>query len=171
MRQLLKYVYLFICLAIWACSPPQSSTKNTPMLSKNAAVGLWQIPKETRYISRENRSIGPGTYLFEYDGESVTLFLFKEKEWMWKPQDDYYKLQSKWEGDTLHYLPLFGRWTALALFDGTQFYTERLEDELTWYFESIQEDKVEAVDSAVLVKDRPLHDYTIKPMDVPDWQK
>lgn len=128
------------------------------------AIGYWQIPKAQRIIKEPNSITGPGNYLFYYDGNFVTIYLFTEKDWMWKTEDDFYKLKSKWNGDSLYYLPPFGDWVYLAKFNETNFFCENKLENLTWKYQKITKREIEKRDYSIL-KNRNVHNYEIKPTD------
>lgn len=82
------------------------------------------------------------------------------KEWMWKSEDDYYKLSSKWNHDSLYYLPPFGEWTFLAKFDGTNFMKK--EQNVSFKYEKIKPNNIDSTNLSILKK-RELHNYKTKP--------
>ncbi len=128
------------------------------------AVGLWRIPasERERRISASVRA-HPGTIRFLYDGQTVTLFLFSEKEWMYRSRDEHYRLASRWQGDLLQYRPPFGNWRDLARFRDGRFETAR--DQPPWRFEQVSSRDACAPDDLPLLAERMVHDYSIKPID------
>ena len=128
------------------------------------AVGLWRVPasERERRISASVRA-HPGTIRFLYDGQTVTLFLFSEKDWMYRTRDDHYRLASRWQGDLLQYRPPFGVWTDLARFRDGHF--ETAHDEPPWHFERVSSRDACAPDDLPLLAERTVHDYSIKPTD------
>jgi hypothetical protein len=97
---------------------------------------------------------------FYYDGETVTLQLFTLKGWMWRSEDDYYRVKAKWVGDDLFYLPPFGRWDKLATFRGGHFADE--SEKVALRYERIPRSQV-TEELRPLVKARERHDYSITP--------
>jgi len=128
------------------------------------AVGLWRVPPadRERVVSLTVRA-HPGTTRFLYDGEMVTLFLFTEKDWMYRAPDDLYRLTTRWQGDILQYRPPFGTWTDLARFRDGRF--ETVGDDPPWRFEPVPHRAACDADDLPLLADRAPHDYSIKPTD------
>lgn len=159
---------IIICVFLLSCQ-----NKNTELLADSeqttennsetlSPYGYWQIPKESRTIKIDNNILESGNYLFFLDSNSITLSLWTTKEWMWKSEDDYYKLSSKWNHDSLFYLPPFGEWTFLAKFDGTNFIKK--EQNMIFKYNKIKANEIDSIDSVILKK-RKLHDYKIKASD------
>lgn len=148
-----------LIIAILSISAAQCQTLSA---LKKKTTGYWEIPFNTRAIRKGDEILSPGNDLFYYDGNHVIIMLYTLKAWMWKSDDDFYKLKSKWGNDSLYYLPPFGRWTYLARFDGNNFFYEEQNEK--WTYINIEKDKISKNDSAIL-KERKLHDYMIKPTD------
>lgn len=125
-------------------------------------LGTWRVPPGDRRRDHGNVVAVPGVERFAYDGSTVTMFLFTEKEWMWKRPDDIYRLEARWVGDELQYHPPFGRWSRLATWAVDHF--EVVDDPERWVFEHVRGDMKDA-DDRKLDEPRPIHDYSIKPMD------
>ena len=164
----------FLLLFIFACSSPEKpdNLSNVSVAPKPwikvadapvhpEAVGLWRVPVGERNRQSPGVVSMPGTLRFLYDGKHVVLMLFTEKDWMWKTDDDHYRLESKWDGDTLSYRPPFGNMTPLAKFVDGHF--ETLDDK-PWRYEYVPSRDACDKDDLVLLVERPVHDYTIKPM-------
>ena len=64
------------------------------------AIGIW---------------VGKGSS-FRYDGDTVSLYLFRRHPWEEGPDDSIYRLKAKWKGNILCYLGPYGRWFKLAKF-------------------------------------------------------
>ena len=134
------------------------------------AIGIWEVPMNERSIEGKHGSTrwasSPGFHIFEYDGKYANLLLGVEHDWMYRTPDDYYKVATKWGHDTLYWLPPFGRWEELAIFNDSNFYTsqELYKKIYTWKYVKIYREQVPVQDSAILKKRKP-HDYSIKPMD------
>jgi hypothetical protein len=127
------------------------------------AIGLWRVPVGERERFSPGVMSLPGIVRFLYDGQTVTLSLMTEKEWMWKSPDDHYRLEMEWKGDMLFYRPPFGGMTPLARFVGDHF--ESGDGKPPWRFESVpSRDACDAQD-LVLLAERKVHDYSIKPTD------
>lgn len=124
-------------------------------------VGTWRVPPDQRTRRTARTVEGPGTERFAFDGTTVTLMLFTEKEWMWKTADDHYRLKARWVGDELQYLPPFGTWTKLARFRDGHFESEGTST--PWIFERVTGAMKDGADRA-LDRPRAVHDYSIKPM-------
>ncbi|MDD4575594.1 MAG: hypothetical protein PHI36_04105 [Bacteroidales bacterium] len=157
---------IIICVFLLSCQ-----NKNTELLTNSeqttennsdaiSQFGYWQIPIESRTIKNDNNILQSGNYLFFLDRNSITLSLWTMKEWMWKSEDDYYKLSSKWNHDSLYYLPPFGEWTFLAKFDGTNFMKK--EQNVSFKYEKIKPNNIDSTNLSILKK-RELHNYKTKP--------
>lgn len=163
----IKFI-IIICVLLLSCQNSKTKqladSEQTIDNNRDAVYkfGYWQIPIESRSIKVDNTVLGSGNYLFFLDRNSVTLSLWTMKEWMWKSEDDYYKLSSKWNHDSLFYLPPFGEWTFLAKFDGTNFIKK--EQNVIFKYNKIKANEIDSIDSVILKK-RKLHDYKIKPTD------
>jgi len=150
--------------------PAAKGTAMTPWIptadpaARPEAVGLWRVPaaQRERTPSPSVRS-HPGTLRFLYDGQTVTLHLFSEKDWMYRSPDDLYRLASRWHGDLLQYRPPFGTWTDLARFRDGRFETTR--DDPPWHFERVSSRDACETDDLPLLAGRTVHDYSIKPTD------
>jgi hypothetical protein len=127
------------------------------------AVGLWRVPFAERRRDAPGVASIPGIVRFLYDGKHVTLFLVAEKPWMWRSQDEHYRLASEWQGDKLAYRPPFGRMSPFVRFVNGRF--ESLDDKPPFRYESVASREAADKDDLVLLADRPVHDYNIKPMD------
>jgi hypothetical protein len=127
------------------------------------AVGLWRVPTAERERQAPGVISHPGTVRFLYDGQTVTVFLMTEKEWMWKSPDDHYRLETQWQGDTLFYRPPFWRMTPLARFVGDHF--ESTDGTPPWRYEAVPSRDACDADDRVLLTERKIHDYSIKPTD------
>ena len=84
------------------------------------AHGLWQFQNEIAFKDDGGKH-AHDVFTFAYDGEHITMRLVTLHPGQWKSADDFYKLESKWEGDTLSYRPPFGPWTELASFEDDHF--------------------------------------------------
>jgi hypothetical protein len=165
--------YFIIASLIWVLFSCKNSNienqNNVEMTNQIITVdssntyGYWQIPDSLRFVKTENEILSNGTHLFYYDGKHVILSLFTMKSWMWKSEDDYYKLKAKWRNDSLFYLPPFGAWAYLANFDGNNFCIT-LQDTVVFKFEKVEPNEISNTDSAILKK-RDLHNYNRKPTD------
>jgi|WetSurMetagenome_2_1015567.scaffolds.fasta_scaffold463372_1 hypothetical protein len=166
------FILVIICFSLLSCQ--NNSTQKQNSIDKPGATtkdtilpnGYWQIPKESRSVRIKDGILSPGNYLFFYDNNYITISLLTEKEWMWKSEDDFYKLKAKWGHDSLFYLPPFGRWTYLAEFDGKNFSVTEQDTIFKYY--KIEKDEISKEDVAIL-KERKLHDYNIKATD--RWDK
>lgn len=159
----MNYIYLCLCISIFlgfACNHVLPTTMENKHTENPDNTGYWAIPKDKRVIKNNDGSIHFASLpIFHYDGKNITLQLFTEKEWMWKRPDDFYCLQSQWQGDSLMYLPPFGRWEFLARFDGRHFYRENHQ------YQRISADQIIAPEDKDILNLRPVHDYNIKPLD------
>lgn len=125
-----------------------------------APAGVWKMP-----------SVGGVSDSFRFDGKYITLHLMRTKLWMWKTDDEFYRVKSKWVGDDLYLLPPFGTWTKLATFTNGHF--ERSYDSgATRVYERVQARQL-AEDEWPLLLPRTPHDYAITPRGGRDtnWRK
>lgn len=129
---------------------------------RSEAVGLWRIPPSDRErrVSADVRAY-PGTMRFLYDGQTVTLRLFTEKDWMYRSPDDHYRLATRWQDGLLQYRPPFGVWTDLARFRAGRFETPGGDP--PWQFEAVASRDACEPDDLPLIAERAAHDYSIKP--------
>lgn len=137
-----------------AASRPWVRTVARPVVAQ--AVGLWRIPPA-------ELADGGGVQRFLYDGETVTLWLMTEKEWMYRAPDDHYRLATRWRGDVLQYRPPFGSWTDLARFDAGRF--ETVGDASPRRYENVPSRNACEPDDLPLLLARRAHDYSIEPTD------
>ena len=123
-------------------------------------TGYWRV-------ARSDRNKGLGHLYFAYDGNSVTIWLFSEKDFMWKSYDEHYKLKCRLIDSELQYLPPFGTWQTLAMFEGGQFYIDRNNQRIDYKKFTRQE---ALGNEGALLAPRKLHDYSVKPIDQPKWR-
>jgi len=151
--------------ARWKVDTRSRSARLVRKPRSSAAVGLWQIPPLSRVASKSSHGMLPGTHgVFAFDGQFVTVQLLTEKDWMWKSEDDVYKLEARWEGDALFYRPPFATWQYLATFQGDRFFVVDEGRRLRWDFRRICREDLALRDAAIL-RERKVHDYRIKPTD------
>ncbi len=153
-----------LCVFISMANSQNVKPSKVDKLDKTNAIGYWQIPQDKQKIEKDKIVIYPGNDLFFFDNSFVTLYLFSKHDWMWKTEDNFYKLKSKWENDSLYYLPPFGDWTFLAKFDGTNFITENKDENVIWKYDKIKKEEIDRNNISIL-KDRKVHNYDIKPTD------
>ena len=85
------------------------------------AIGLWQL-RETQSIADDGSGRQPNdVYIFRYDGDTVTLRMMTLQAGVWKSDDDFYRLDARWNGSMLEYRPPFADWAELASFEGDHF--------------------------------------------------
>jgi len=164
------FIFTILFFAFASCqnsnTAEKTSTNKTNQLNKadsSKTCGYWQIPNKSRFVKVKNGMLSNGNHLFYYDGKYITLSLLTLKGWMWKSEDDFYKLKANWQLDSLFYLPPFAKWTYLAKFDGTNF-SVTLQDTVGFKYEKIEPNEISKTDSSILKK-RDLHKYNIKPTD------
>ena len=139
------------------------SSSRAPDRGKANAIGHWRVDAKARRVIPKSGTVAlPGVVQFVFDGRTVTLFLFTEKEWMWKSPDNHYRLKARWKGRDLEYLPPFGRWQRLATFDGRHFVLKG-PGATVWTFRKVGKTDLLEPDDKVVLKKRALHDYSIKP--------
>ncbi|MEO8698952.1 MAG: hypothetical protein ABI867_02880 [Kofleriaceae bacterium] len=159
---------LLVVAGCWTDSAPPPAVTPPPMPTKPSVAaprtGTWRIPPHQRSRRRGNTIAMPGVTRFHYDGTSVTVELLTEKAWMWRRPDDIYRLEARWIGSELQYRPPFGAWTTLATFAADHYELADADAEPAWVFEPVG-DAIKDADDRKLDAPRPLHDYSIKPMD------
>lgn len=128
------------------------------------AIGVWRLEMPQQH-GKSTPRWRPGVSCFLYDGKYVTLRLFTEKEWMWKRQDDHYRVAAMWKGDKLFYRPPFGRWEYLATFQPKLRRFTLQHKTITFRFLAVQELPSLRAQERILLLPRPPHDYRIKPTD------
>ena len=123
------------------------------------AVGIWQLQESIPYENNKGKQINDA-YTFIYHRDStVTLRLLTLHKNQWKSKDDIYKLSAKWNGSVLCYLPPFGEWTELAVFENGKFIN--VGNGIKKIFKLITEEEI--IDwNRDIINQRPLHDYQIK---------
>jgi hypothetical protein len=132
---------------------------------RDAAIGLWQLRATETVEDDVSGRLTNDAYIFRYDGDTVTLRLITTNPAMWKSDDDFYRLATRWDGDMLTYRPPFTDWTELASFDGDHF--EDVGSGTRRIFGRISDDEVADWNRAILTPREP-HDYSIQPRD-PSW--
>ena len=125
----------------------------------NKAIGIWQLQKSMAFESDDkNETNDTYTFIF-HKNDAVTVRLLTLNLNQWKSEDDFYKLSTKWDGDTLYYLPPFGDWRKLAVFDNDEFII--VGNGIKRIFKLIAEDEIIDWNENIL-NYRELHDYNIK---------
>lgn len=124
------------------------------------AIGYWRVHARHRLRESPGLTASPSVVRFSYDGTSVTLHLLSEKQWMWRSQDNHYRLKCRWVEDKLQYLPPFGDWVSLAAFNCGRFVST--DGNPPWEYERVTERDMSEEDR-VLLKPREIHDYRVRP--------
>lgn len=122
------------------------------------AEGIWQF--EESVPAHDAGKIANDTITFVYRNEKVVLRLATLKLGQWKSKDDFYVLSTKWVGDALYYLPPFGSWTELAVFDGERF--ANVGSGVKRIFKKISETEIVDWNRNITAPREP-HDYRTKP--------
>jgi hypothetical protein len=126
------------------------------------AIGLWQL-QETQQVDDDGSGrLTNDAYTFRYDGDTVTLRLATMNPAMWRSDDDFYRVESRWDGDMLSYRPPFGDWAELAAWVGDHF--EDTGGGTRRIFARVGEDEVPEWNRAVRAPREP-PDYSIQPGD------
>ena len=126
------------------------------------AIGLWQLQETQQVADDGSGRLTNDAYTFRYDGDTVTLRLATMNPAMWRSDDDFYRVEARWDGDMLTYRPPFGDWAELAAWVGGHF--EDSGSGTRRIFGRVGEDEVPEWNRAVLAP-RELHDYSIQPVD------
>jgi hypothetical protein len=133
------------------------------------AIGLWQVKKEVPVADDSGRA-ALDTYIFAFDGDTVTLRLMSPIRGQWKSEDDFYRLGAECRADVLYYRPPFADWVELATFEDGLFV--QVGSGRKRIFERIGQQKVADWNHAILEPREP-HDYRIRPDGtlIPDEKK
>ncbi len=127
---------------------------------RHRAEGIWQFKKSVPIEDDGGKQANDVITFVYHDDGTVTLRLLTLHPGQWKSEDDFYRLSTKWEDSALFYLPPFGDWTELAVFEDDRFVN--VGNGKKRIFEKIGADQVIEWNKAIL-KDRELHDYRIQP--------
>lgn len=119
------------------------------------AEGIWQFKKSVP-IPDDHGGMVDSTYTFIYGNQRITLRLLSLHPGPWKSVDDFYQLAARWERDALFYLPPFGAWTELAVFQDGHFV--QVGNGVKRIFERISEAEVIDWNRAILTP-RPPYEY------------
>jgi hypothetical protein len=122
--------------------------------------GIWQFESEEP-VSEDNGKLVNDTFTFVYEDGTVTMRLLTLRPGQWKSDDDFYKLQARWQGDALYYLPPFGKWTELAMVEGDRFVN--IGNGKKRIFAKVPGSEVVSWNRGILKPGRALHDYRIQP--------
>ena len=131
------------------------------MTAHDDAIGLWQLKATEPAPECTGRDV-TNHYTFRYDGDTVTVRLLTMHPGMWKSEDDFYRLEARWDGDMLSYRPPFGDWAEVAAFVGDHF--EDNGNGIRRVFARISDAEVIDFNRAILAP-RPAHDYSVQPSD------
>jgi hypothetical protein len=135
------------------------------MTEHDDAIGLWQLEATESVPDDGSGRQTNNHYTFRYDGDTVTVRLLTMHPEMWKSDDDFYRLDARWDGDMLSYRPPFGEWQELAAWVGDHF--EDVGTGTRRIFRRISEDEVVDFNQAIL-NPRERHDYSIQATDAHD---
>ena len=125
------------------------------------ATGLWQL-RETREADENGDRLTNNVDIFAFDGETVTLRLATMHPGVWRSEDDFYRVEARWQEDMLEYLPPFADWAELAEWRGDHF--EDAGSGVRRVFGRVDAAGVADYNRAIL-RPREPHDYTVAPTD------
>jgi len=125
------------------------------------ATGLWQL-QETRQEDDNGDRLTNNVDIFAFDGETVTLRLATTQAGVWKSEDDFYRVEARWQEDMLEYLPPFADWAELAEWRGDHF--EDAGGGVRRVFGRVDAADVADFNRAILRQREP-HDYSVAPTD------
>jgi hypothetical protein len=140
-----------ILLLVSACGHSKGNA-----MTHSDAEGLWQQAREVPAPGADAKHLSD-IYTFKYEHELVTLRLMVLAKASWRSPDGFYALKSRWEGDTLQYLPPAGGWTDLAVFQNGGFVA--LGDGKRREYARITPDQVAERNADIRKPDRPTFDY------------
>jgi hypothetical protein len=151
------------CNSSDAASAPDEAA-NVQALSP---IGLWVVPASQAQEANARAEAAGKNFLylrpapFYFHGDSATMQLTPWKAWMWRSEDDYYRVKTKWVNEELHWLAPFGGWSKQATFRNGRFELEG--DDVVWIYERVAPKNVRD-DLLPLLKKREIHDYSITPL-------
>ena len=125
------------------------------------ATGLWQL-QETRHEDDNGDRMTNNVDIFAFDGETVTLRLATLQPGVWKSEDDFYRVEARWQEDMLEYLPPFADWAELAEWRDDHF--EDAGGGVRRVFGRVDAAGVADYNRAIL-RPREPHDYSVSPTD------
>ncbi len=124
------------------------------------AKGLWQFYEMIIDTNGQPTPSGINDqFTFNLSDELITISLFADHPIPWKAEDDVYLLKSKWDNNTLLYLPPAGEWSPLADFDGEIFFQSDGGNKRV--FKKIQENEVISWNMDIIKKGRSPFDYSL----------
>ena len=125
------------------------------------AHGLWQFQNEIAFKDDGGKH-AHDVFTFAYDGEHITMRLVTLHPGQWKSADDFYKLESKWEGYLSHYSTAFWPLDRTRELRGRPF-CQRWQ----WQEAHLRQGPLSAQvipwNAAILASKRGLHDYRMQP--------
>jgi hypothetical protein len=150
---------------------PESIDRIEKILQTNSTVGIWKIDiNYYKQLSDSNRPIVAIIWpdIFKFDGTYLTAHYLCLWSWTpppWASKDSYYKMATKWVGDTLKYLTPHNNWEEIGVYEDSAFSTiYPLTDTLgnvsnyTLYFRKIQPSQVADYEKPIL-KYRKVFNY------------
>ena len=123
------------------------------------ATGLWQVAEDVPVTDDGGRA-ALDTYIFAFDGETVTLRLVTTTLGQWKSEDDFYRLAAECRGEALYFRLPFADWLELATFEDGRFV--QVGSGRKRIFARIADGEVAGWNRAILAS-REVHDYRIRP--------
>lgn len=120
------------------------------------ADGIWQLQEQMEDPEKEGWINEQFTFVLT--GDHATVYLLSEHPVSWKSEDDVYKLKAKWDGNTLFFLPPYGDWIPLAIYDNGSFYMKGHGQKRI--FRRIGPEEV-SVWTKDILKERDLFDYSL----------
>jgi hypothetical protein len=140
---------LVAILCLW------TTDDSVPPAESPGPIGLWKViaPEE----GRGNRQRQAPPQPFRYDGRYVIVHLMSRWVWEWHPADDYWRLESAWDGNDLYFRGPYGNWNLLATFADSCFH-----DPHGWSFCKVGREALEGNERA-LVRRRAPYDHATNP--------
>lgn len=82
---------------------------------------IWQFDKEEQTTVNSGRSIS-GIYTFIYDDDSLIINLPSTSSFKGLPDDDIYRIKTKWKNSELYIFPPIGdKWELFAVWENNRF--------------------------------------------------
>jgi hypothetical protein len=125
-----------------------------PSAGSPGPVGVWKVDGPKPDADASTRRSPSNS--FRYDGSYVTLLLAPRWTWEWHPSDDYWRLESRWQGGDLYCRGPYGNWWKVATFTDGHFHNDG------WTFEKVSPWDLNGLETAFLWR-RPPYDYTLDP--------
>ncbi|MES2555295.1 MAG: hypothetical protein V4604_04040 [Bacteroidota bacterium] len=135
----------------------------------DSVLGIWKVTKDSYHEGMDGENhwvLGVYPGIFNYDGTYITtayFCLWRHTIPKWVREDGYYKLRSKWSGDTLAYLTPLGDWNNVGVFRNGLFASTSVVNDSSYviHFEKIVRSEVPDYEKVIFNPRKP-HNYALK---------